>query len=76
VLKVQLDHRRVSAACWRMMRHPGRAPLRFETAMRDSHALTRWFMLLDFVVTTLNECDAALREYLAPSIEEMLTVTL
>ncbi len=76
VLKVQLDHRRVSAACWRMMRYPGRAPLRFETAMRDSHALTRWFMLLDFVVTTLNESDAALREYLAPSIEEMLTVTL
>ena len=76
VLKVQLDHRRVSAACWRMMRHPGRAPLRFDAAMRDSHALTRWFMLLDFVMTTLNESDAALREYLAPSIEEMLTVTL
>ncbi|VWB69885.1 AraC family regulatory protein [Burkholderia lata] len=76
VLKVQLDHRRVSAACWRMMRHPGRAPLRFEIAMRDSHALTRWFMLLDFVVTTLNESDAVLRDYLAPSVEEMLIVTL
>ena len=76
VLKVQLDHRRVSAACWRMMQRQGRAPLRFDTGMRDPNALRRWFMLLEFVVATLNDSAAALIDHLAPSLEEMLTITL
>ncbi len=76
VLKVQLDHRRVSAACWRMMQRQGHAPLRFDAEMRDPTALRRWFMLLEFVVATLNDSGAALLDHLAPSLEEMLTITL
>lgn len=76
VLKVQFDHRRVSAACWRMLRRQGHDPLRFERAMSNPNALRRWLALLDFVVTTLNESDAALRDHLAPSLEEMLILTL
>jgi len=76
VLKVQLDSRRVSAVCWRLMQRQGQQALRFNTQMTDPEALRRWLMLLDFVVSTLNDSDIALRTSLAPSIEEMLTLTL
>lgn len=76
VLKVQLDSRRVSAVCWRLMQRQGQQALRFNTQMTDPEALRRWLMLLDFVVSTLNDSDMALRTSLAPSIEEMLTLTL
>lgn len=76
VLKIQLDHRRVSAACWRLLQRQGTKPLRFETAMRDSNVLRRWFMLLHFLVTTLNDSDPALLDCMAPGLEEALTFTL